>query len=150
MLDLLIMEVCRSMKYYYCLYTPFDHLAVIIINHVSGPCALHIFVPCTVHCVSQTWGCLHFKQYLYRSHLSISPWPSCWLHLVAAAPQIRHQQVVTWTSMINACAKCQPRRGVAAQKVFQQMLQSGVQPNKAGQVAGPRYHGKKSWFLSSS
>lgn len=38
--------------------------------------------------------------------------------------------VVTWTSMINACANCQPRRGVAAQKVFQQMLQSGVQPNK--------------------
>jgi len=69
-----------------------------------------------------------------------------WLHLVAA-PQIGHQQVVTWTSMINACANCQPRRGVAAQKVFQQMLQSGVQPNKAGQVQVQGIT-VSSWFLS--
>ena len=45
--------------------------------------------------------------------------------------------------MINACAKCQPRRGFAAQKVFKQMLRSGVQPNKAGQVQGITV---SSWF----
>ncbi|CAK9067628.1 unnamed protein product [Durusdinium trenchii] len=38
--------------------------------------------------------------------------------------------VITWTSMINACGKCQPPRGRAAQQVFRKMLESGVKPNK--------------------
>ncbi|CAK9079800.1 Hypothetical protein (Fragment) [Durusdinium trenchii] len=45
-------------------------------------------------------------------------------------PSTRWIEVITWTSMINACGKCQPPRGRAAQQVFRKMLESGVKPNK--------------------
>merc|ERR1712173_79360 len=41
--------------------------------------------------------------------------------------------VVTWTSMITACANADPPRDHAAERVFRQMVSSGVKPN--GQTA---------------
>eukprot|EP00438_Fugacium_kawagutii_P032038 Skav217854 [mRNA] locus=scaffold5889:40572:42828:- [translate_table: standard] len=57
--------------------------------------------------------------------------------------------VITWTSMINACAKCRPPRGFAARKIFKQMLANGVQPNKVTMQALGRAMGfeRKRAFL---
>merc|ERR1712039_477524 len=38
--------------------------------------------------------------------------------------------VVTWTSMLTACANSQPRRTAAAERVFAQMCESQIKPNQ--------------------